>query len=119
MHSEQGIQVPVQERIKPADTTAGTVSPAFGTTGDTACVGNDARLSDTRTQTDASVVAAKMGPGAVAGAAMKPDCALCPVNDHIDSVPLSLGKRNTVPFRKLQHLPINPNTRKTLRGQVV
>jgi hypothetical protein len=40
--------------------------PAFGTTAGTACEGNDARLSDTRTPTDGSVTAAKVA------AALKP-----------------------------------------------
>ncbi len=39
-----------------------TLSVAFGTSGTTAAVGNDSRLSDTRTPTDGTVTDAKIGP---------------------------------------------------------
>ena len=41
-----------------------TLTVAYGTTSTTACVGNDARLSDTRTPTDSSVTNAKVAAGA-------------------------------------------------------
>jgi hypothetical protein len=40
--------------------TAPILNVSFGTTSTTACVGNDSRLSDTRTPTDGSVTAAKL-----------------------------------------------------------
>jgi hypothetical protein len=48
--------------------TSGTVSVTYGTAAGTACQGNDARLSDTRTPTDGSVTTAKIADGAVTDA---------------------------------------------------
>jgi len=45
--------------------SSGTVSVTYGTTGGTACQGNDSRLSDTRTPTDGSVTTAKIANDAV------------------------------------------------------
>lgn len=42
-----------------------TFAVAYGTSSTTACVGNDSRLSDTRTPTDGSVTTAKIADGAV------------------------------------------------------
>ena len=45
--------------------SSGTVSVTYGTSAGTACQGNDARLSDTRTPTDGSVTTAKIANDAV------------------------------------------------------
>lgn len=52
----------IANSLKPSGTAATTDEAlrALGTTGSTACAGNDARLSDTRTPTDASVTTAKL-----------------------------------------------------------
>lgn len=47
---------------------AGTSSLTIGTTGTTACAGNDTRLSDTRTPSDNSVTSAKIVDGAIVNA---------------------------------------------------
>lgn len=44
---------------------SGTVSVSYGSTSSTACVGNDSRLSDTRTPTDGTVTTAKIVDAAV------------------------------------------------------
>jgi hypothetical protein len=45
--------------------SSGTIAVTYGTTASTACEGNDARLSDTRTPTDNTVSTAKLQDGAV------------------------------------------------------
>lgn len=64
--------VPVTRQILPGTGLTGggalsadrTLTVAYGTTSSTAAVGNDARLSDTRTPTDATVTDAKVASGA-------------------------------------------------------
>lgn len=46
-------------------TSSGTIAVTYGTTASTACEGNDARLSDTRTPTDNTVSTAKLQDAAV------------------------------------------------------
>jgi hypothetical protein len=49
-----------------SDAAAGTASRrTLGTSGTSACAGNDARLTDTRTPTDSSVTVAKLASGAL------------------------------------------------------
>jgi len=57
--------------------SSGAVSVSYGTTGSTACAGNDSRLSDTRTPadgtvTDAKIATAGLSPGSIAWAAIAP-----------------------------------------------
>ncbi|KOS56480.1 hypothetical protein Z051_09415 [Rhodococcus rhodochrous KG-21] len=47
---------------------AGTSSLTLGTTGTTACAGNDARLADQRVPTDGSVTSAKIADGTIVDA---------------------------------------------------
>ena len=49
------ITVEHKQKWNPGDLTTGTAFPGFGTSGTTACVGNDGRLTDTRTPTASSV----------------------------------------------------------------
>lgn len=56
----------------PSDPAAGTAGlRTLSTTGTTACAGNDARLSDERTPTDASVTTIKLAAAAVSQAKLK------------------------------------------------
>jgi hypothetical protein len=64
-----------------------TLTVAYGSTGTTACVGNDARLSDTRTPTDNTVTSAKIVDGAIVDADINASAAIA--NTKLATNPLA------------------------------
>ncbi|WP_432794465.1 phage upper tail fiber protein [Rhodococcus ruber] len=55
---------------------AGTSSLTLGTTGTTACAGNDPRLADQRVPTDSSVTSAKIADGTIVDGDISPSAAI-------------------------------------------